>query len=113
MKLSLLAAVAAIAALLPVAHAQEEVKGAVPASSAPAPAEVGSSAPAESAASGAPEISSGGMPDAGSGGTPVAHTPAAQDIAYPGSITLKVDVSDLDRRIFTVHESIPVKPGPL
>jgi len=113
MKLSLLAAVAAIAALLPVAHAQEEVKGAAPASSAPAPADAGASAPAESAASGAPEISSGGMPDAGAGGTSVAHIPVAQDVAYPGSITLKVDLSDLDRKIFTVHESIPVKPGPL
>ena len=113
MKLSLLAAVAAIAALLPVAHAQEEVKGAAPASSAPAPADAGASAPAESAASGAPEVSSGGMPDAGAGGTSVAHIPVAQDVAYPGSITLKVDLSDLDRKIFTVHESIPVKPGPL
>ena len=113
MKLSLLAAVAAIAALLPVAHAQEEVKGAAPASSAPAPADAGASAPAESAASGAPEVSSGGMPDAGAGGTSMAHIPVAQDVAYPGSITLKVDLSDLDRKIFTVHESIPVKPGPL
>jgi predicted metalloprotease with PDZ domain len=113
MKLSSLAAVAAIAALLPVAHAQEEVKGAAPASSAPAPADAGASAPAESAASGAPEGSSGGMPDAGAGGTSVAHIPVAQDVAYPGSITLKVDLSDLDRKIFTVHESIPVKPGPL
>jgi len=113
MKLLSLAAVAAIAALLPIAHAQEEVKGAAPASSAPAPADAGASAPAESAASGAPEISSGGMPDAGAGGTSVAHIPVAQDVAYPGSITLKVDLSDLDRKIFTVHESIPVKPGPL
>jgi len=113
MKLLSLAAVAAIAALLPIAHAQEEVKGAAPASSAPAPADAGASAPAESAASGAPEVSSGGMPDAGAGGTSVAHIPVAQDVAYPGSITLKVDLSDLDRKIFTVHESIPVKPGPL
>jgi predicted metalloprotease with PDZ domain len=113
MKLLSLAAVAAIAALLPVAHAQEEVKGAAPASSAPAPADAGASAPAESAASGAPEGSSGGMPDAGAGGTSVVHIPVAQDVAYPGSITLKVDLSDIDRRIFTVHESIPVKPGPL
>ena len=113
MKLLSLAAVAAIAALLPIAHAQEEVKGAAPASSAPAPADAGASAPAESAASGAPEISSGGMPDAGAGATSMVHIPVAQDVAYPGSITLKVDLSDLDRKIFTVHESIPVKPGPL
>src|SRR3954470_21770280 len=113
MKLSLLAAVAAIAALLPVAHAQEEVKGAASASSAPAPADAGAGTPAESGASGAPEVSSGGMPDAGAGGTSVVHIPVAQDVAYSGSITLKVDLSDLDRKIFTVHESIPVKPGPL
>lgn len=113
MKLSSLAAVAALAALLPVAHAQEEVKGSAPASGAPAPADADASAPAQSAASGAPEIGSGGMPDAGAGGTSVVHIPVAQDVAYPGSITLKVDLSDLDRKIFTVHESIPVKPGPL
>jgi predicted metalloprotease with PDZ domain len=113
MKISSLAAVAAIAALLPFAHAQEEVKGAAPASSAPAPADVGATAPAETAASGAPEVSSSGMPDVGAGGTSAVHIPVAQDLAYPGSITLKVDLADLDRRIFAVHESIPVKPGPL
>ena len=43
----------------------------------------------------------------------VAHIPVAQDVAYPGSLTLKVDLTDLDRKIFSVHESIPVKPGPL
>src|SRR5438105_4626726 len=113
MKISSLAAVAAIAALLPFAHAQEEVKGAAPASSAPAPADVGATAPAETAASGAPEVSSSGMPDVGAGGTSAVHIPVAQDLAYPGSITLKVDLADLDRRIFAVHESIPVKRGPL
>src|ERR1700742_525880 len=65
MKLPLLAAVAAVAALLSVAHAQEEVKGAAPASSAPA--EAATTAPAETATSGAPEVGSGGMPDAGAG----------------------------------------------
>ena len=110
MKHSLLAAVAAVAALLPIAHAQEEVKGVLPASSAPAAAEAG---PAETASSGAPEVASGGMPDAGAGAASGAHIPAARDVAYPGSITLEVDLRDLDRRIFNVHETIPVEPGPL
>ncbi len=41
----------------------------------------------------------------------------AQDIAapidqpYPGVIDLKVDVTNLDQKIFNVHEHIPVKPG--
>ena len=113
MKRSMLAAVAAVAALLSVAHAQEEVKGASPASSAPAPADAGTSSPADSAVSGAPEVGSGGMPDAGAGAASGAHIPVAQDIAFPGSLTLKVDLADLDRRIFNVHETIPVKPGPL
>jgi predicted metalloprotease with PDZ domain len=39
--------------------------------------------------------------------------PVPQDIAYPGTILLKVDASDIERHIFNVHESIPVKPGPL
>jgi predicted metalloprotease with PDZ domain len=109
MKLPFLAALAAVVPLL--VHAQEEVKGAPPASSAPAPADVGNAS--ESTSSGAPEGSSGGMPDAGAGGTSVAHIPIAQDVAYPASITLKVDLSDLDRKIFSVHETIPAKPGPL
>ena len=53
------------------------------------------------------------MPDAGAGKTSSAHITPAQDIAYPGNLTLKVDLADLDRRVFNVHESIPVKPGPL
>jgi predicted metalloprotease with PDZ domain len=113
MKRSMLAALAAVAALLSVAHAQEEVKGASPASSAPAPSDAGTSSPADSAVSGAPEVGSGGMPDAGAGAASGAHIPVAQDVAYPGSLTLKVDLADLDRRIFNVHETIPVKPGPL
>src|SRR5579875_1968654 len=40
---------------------------------------------------------------------------AAADITtpYPGTLTLKVDLTQAPRRIFTVHETIPVKPGPL
>ncbi|MGH8124274.1 MAG: M61 family metallopeptidase [Rhodanobacteraceae bacterium] len=39
----------------------------------------------------------------------------AADIAsrYPGVLTLRVNLTRAPRKIFTVHESIPVKPGPL
>jgi predicted metalloprotease with PDZ domain len=112
MKFSMLAALAAVAALLSIANAQEE-KGAAPASSAPASAEAGTANAADSFASGAPEASAGGMPDAGAGKSSGAHIPAAQDVTYPGNLTLNVDLTDLDRRVLGVHESIPVKPGPL
>jgi predicted metalloprotease with PDZ domain len=36
-----------------------------------------------------------------------------EDRPYPGTIGLAVDLTDAPRRIFRVHESIPVKPGPL
>ena len=42
---------------------------------------------------------------------PVAYpaaTTAPVDKPYPGTIELHVDATDLDRRIFTVHETIPV-----
>ncbi|MSP39540.1 MAG: M61 family peptidase [Deltaproteobacteria bacterium] len=47
--------------------------------------------------------------------TPVnaGEIPAPQDIAYPGTLSLSVDLTDLERRLFTVRESVPVKPGPL
>ncbi len=32
---------------------------------------------------------------------------------YPGNIVLKVDVSDIERKIYQVQETIPVAPGPL
>ncbi len=34
--------------------------------------------------------------------------PAPQDVAYPGTLELHVDATDLDRAIFRVHELIPV-----
>jgi predicted metalloprotease with PDZ domain len=38
--------------------------------------------------------------------------PPPQDRAYPGTIQLQVDATDLDHRIFAVHEVIPVtEPG--
>jgi len=110
---SVLAVLAAVALLLSVAQAQEEGKGAAP-SSAPASAEAGTVSSPDTSQSGVPEAAADGGPDGGpgniSGGS---HIPPAQDIAYPGTITLKVDLTDVDRRILAVHESIPVKPGPL
>ncbi|HEY6330503.1 MAG TPA: peptidase M61 [Blastocatellia bacterium] len=48
---------------------------------------------------------------------PVAAAPAIpepHDIPYPGVIRLSVDVTDLDRGIFAVRETIPVvRPGPM
>ncbi len=37
---------------------------------------------------------------------------APRDIAFPGVITLAVDATDLERRIFRVHETVPVQ-GPI
>lgn len=38
--------------------------------------------------------------------------PAPQDVAYPGTIRLEVDATDIQRRIFRVRETIPVaRPG--
>jgi predicted metalloprotease with PDZ domain len=35
--------------------------------------------------------------------------PPARDIAFPGTLQLRVDATDLQRRIFRVHETIPVQ----
>ncbi|MCE9686761.1 peptidase M61 [Shewanella sp. AS16] len=42
-----------------------------------------------------------------------AEIAAPQDQAYAGTLSLKVDATDLSHRIFQVHEDIPVTPGPL
>jgi predicted metalloprotease with PDZ domain len=42
-----------------------------------------------------------------------AETPQPADIAYPGTLKLAVDATDLDHRIFRVHEEIPVEGGAL
>ena len=34
--------------------------------------------------------------------------PAPRDVAYPGTLTLEVDATDLDRRIFGLKQTIPV-----
>lgn len=39
--------------------------------------------------------------------------PPPRDIAYPGTITLAVDATDIAHGIFRVRETIPVRPGPL
>ena len=40
--------------------------------------------------------------------------PAPRDVAYPGVITLDMDATDIDRRIVSVKQTIPVAgPGPL
>ena len=51
------------------------------------------------------------------GPQPLAYPPAVAhpaDVPYPGTIRLQVDAADLDRRVFTMRETIPVRgPGPL
>jgi len=43
-----------------------------------------------------------------------APIPQARDIPYPGVLKLSVDATDLDRRIFSVRQTIPVAgPGPM
>jgi len=39
--------------------------------------------------------------------------PAPADTPYPGTIAITVDATDVDRRIVTIHEAVPVKPGKL
>lgn len=46
-------------------------------------------------------------------GLPMHTIAAARDVAYLGTITLDVDATDLDRRVFQVRQRMPVKPGPL
>jgi predicted metalloprotease with PDZ domain len=48
--------------------------------------------------------------------TALAHAqpiPPVTDQRRPGVMTLKADVSDLDRKIFRVEQTVPVQPGPL
>ncbi len=37
--------------------------------------------------------------------------PEPRDVSYAGRIALQVDLTDIDRRVFTIRERIPVKPG--
>src|SRR5262245_22331696 len=40
-----------------------------------------------------------------------AQVVAPRDFPYPGAIRLEVDATDLARRLFKVHETIPVRSG--
>jgi hypothetical protein len=42
-----------------------------------------------------------------------AAVPSPVDAQYPGAIAISVDATDLSRRIFRVHETIPVQVGNL
>ena len=42
-----------------------------------------------------------------------ADVPPPRDVAYPGTIVLKVDATNLSQQIFRVHASIPVQAGAL
>ncbi|MCU0757745.1 MAG: hypothetical protein MUF07_00905 [Steroidobacteraceae bacterium] len=45
---------------------------------------------------------------------PARRVPAPEDRPYPGTLELEVDLTDLERRVFSVRERIPVAaPGPL
>jgi len=50
---------------------------------------------------------------AAAGGVPAWGAAPPQDLPHPGTLTLAVDATDLDHRVFVVHETIPVAPGPL
>jgi predicted metalloprotease with PDZ domain len=39
--------------------------------------------------------------------------PPPRDVAYPGTLRLAVDATDIEHRLFRVHESLPVAPGRL
>lgn len=43
---------------------------------------------------------------------PAPALPALKDAPYPGVVTLEVDATDIDRKIFNVKQRIPVKAGP-
>ncbi|MFL6606309.1 MAG: M61 family metallopeptidase [Steroidobacteraceae bacterium] len=43
----------------------------------------------------------------------IVRVPTARPMAYPGTIALAVDVTDLEHRVFSVQERIPVRAGPL
>ena len=66
--------------------------------------------PAVAAAQVAPAATGTSRPQA----IAIANTiPPARDVPYRGTITLTVDATDTARRVFAVHETIPVAAGPL
>ncbi len=59
---------------------------------------------------------SGAYPQGSPGPQPVPLPPpiaAPQDVPYPGTIRLSVDLTDVEHCIVEVHEAIPVEAGPL
>jgi predicted metalloprotease with PDZ domain len=42
-----------------------------------------------------------------------AAVPVARDAAFPGTIVLKVDATNVGQQMFRVRESVPVSPGPM
>lgn len=42
-----------------------------------------------------------------------AQTAPPQDVAYPGTLSLTIDATDLSHRVFRASQQIPVQPGPL
>lgn len=57
------------------------------------------------------QMQSGTMPAAI---LPESTIPDAKDVAYPGTLTLEVDATDVDRRIVHVRQTVPVAaPGPM
>ncbi len=55
----------------------------------------------------APQLSAAQWPEA-QPARPVAVIPAPRDLAFPGTVQLAVDATDIAHRVFGVHESIPV-----
>lgn len=47
------------------------------------------------------------------GATVPVTVPSPRDEPYPGTIALSVDLTNVNDRVFSVHETIPVTPGEL
>src|SRR6267142_1609722 len=59
-------------------------------------------------------IGTAGLLSQSSGPQPTPMPPpiaAPKDVRYPGTIRLNVDASDIERRILSVRETLPVRPG--
>jgi len=104
MKRFVLVVISAVVSVLSIVNAQEAGKETAPAVEAPGTTAAQAATPLN------PERATAGVDRSG---TSRGRVPVPQNVPYPGTLTLKVDLTDLDRRVFTVRESIPVKPGPL
>jgi predicted metalloprotease with PDZ domain len=59
-------------------------------------------------------VSTAGLLSQSSGPQPTPMPPpivAPKDVRYPGTIRLTVDASDIERHMFSVRETLPVRPG--